>query len=99
MIQGKFYQRLHFYTDSCAISPMASLLHGSIEKNYHERRMILSVTRFKICQGGGSAHELFTGCELFTKINHKPINFHYKFNIFSIIFVTLFPVICNVIHL
>ena len=26
MIQGKFYQRLHFYTDSCAISPMASLL-------------------------------------------------------------------------
>ena len=26
MIQGKFYQRLHFYTDSCAISPTASLL-------------------------------------------------------------------------
>ena len=26
MIQGKFYQRLHFYMDSCAISPMASLL-------------------------------------------------------------------------
>ena len=27
MIQGKFYERLHFYTDSCAISPTASLLY------------------------------------------------------------------------
>ena len=26
MIQGNFYERLHFYMDSCAISPMASLL-------------------------------------------------------------------------
>ena len=26
MIQGNFYERLHFYTDNCAISPMASLL-------------------------------------------------------------------------
>ena len=25
MIQGNFYERLHFYMDSCAISPMASL--------------------------------------------------------------------------
>ena len=25
MIQGNFYKRLHFYMDSCAISPMASL--------------------------------------------------------------------------
>ena len=27
--------------------------------------------------------------ELFTKINHEPIDLHYKFNIFSIIFVPL----------
>ena len=26
MIQGNFYERLHFYMDSCAITPMASLL-------------------------------------------------------------------------
>ena len=26
MIQGNFYERLHFYMDSCAISPMASFL-------------------------------------------------------------------------
>ena len=26
MIQGNFYERLHFYMDSCAISPTASLL-------------------------------------------------------------------------
>ena len=25
MIQGNFYERLHFYMDSCAISPTASL--------------------------------------------------------------------------
>ena len=25
MIQGNFYERLHFSMDSCAISPMASL--------------------------------------------------------------------------
>ena len=25
IIQGNFYKRLHFYMDSCAISPMASL--------------------------------------------------------------------------
>ena len=35
--------------------------------------------------------------ELFTKINHKPIDLHYKFNIFSIIFVPLFPVTYNII--
>ena len=28
--------------------------------------------------------------ELFTKINHKPIDLHYKFNIFSIIFSPYF---------
>ena len=26
MIQGNFYERLHFYMDSCAISPMAFFL-------------------------------------------------------------------------
>ena len=26
MIQGNFYERLHFYMDSCAIRPTASLL-------------------------------------------------------------------------
>ena len=26
VIQGNFYERLHFYMDSCAISPTASLL-------------------------------------------------------------------------
>ena len=26
MIQGKFYQRLHFYMDSCAINPTTFLL-------------------------------------------------------------------------
>ena len=26
MIQGNFYERLHFYADSCAINPTASLL-------------------------------------------------------------------------
>ena len=30
--------------------------------------------------------------ELFTKINHKLIDLHYKFNIFSIIFVPLLQV-------
>ena len=37
--------------------------------------------------------------ELFTKLNHKPIDLHYKFNIFSIIFVPLHPVTYNIIHL
>ena len=37
--------------------------------------------------------------ELFTKINHEPIDLHYKFNIFSIIFVPLYPVTYNIIHL
>ena len=35
MIQGKFYQRLHFYTDSCAISPTASLLNFRNNDNVH----------------------------------------------------------------
>ena len=30
MIQGNFYKRLHFYMDSCAISPMASLFNQEI---------------------------------------------------------------------
>ena len=30
MIHGNFYERLHFYMDSCAISPTASLLISSI---------------------------------------------------------------------
>ena len=37
--------------------------------------------------------------ELFTKINHKPIDLHYKFNIFSIIFVPLLQVTYNIIYL
>ena len=37
--------------------------------------------------------------ELFTKINHKPGDLHYKFNIFSLFFVPLFPVTCNIIYL
>ena len=37
--------------------------------------------------------------ELFIKTNHKPIDLHYKFNIFSIIFVPLFPVTNNISHL
>ena len=37
--------------------------------------------------------------ELFTKINHKPIDLHYKVNIFSIFFIPLFPVTHNMIHL
>ena len=49
-------------------------------------------------QVGGSAHEL-PAHELFTKINHKPIDSHYKFNIFSIIFVPLYPVTYNIICL
>ena len=32
MIQGNFYKRLHFYMDSCAISPMASLFVEYTEK-------------------------------------------------------------------
>ena len=32
MIQGNFYKRLHFYMDSCAISPMASLFVKYTEK-------------------------------------------------------------------
>ena len=32
MIQGNFYKRLHFYMDSCAISPMASLFVEYSEK-------------------------------------------------------------------
>ena len=32
MIQGNFYKRLHFYMDSCAISPMASLFLEYTEK-------------------------------------------------------------------
>ena len=32
MIQGNFYKRLHFYMDSCAISPMASLFMEYTEK-------------------------------------------------------------------
>ena len=32
MIQGNFYKRLHFYMDSCVISPMASLFVGYTEK-------------------------------------------------------------------
>ena len=37
--------------------------------------------------------------ELFTKIKHQPLDLHYKFNIFSIIFVPLYPVTYNIIHL
>ena len=37
--------------------------------------------------------------ELFTKINDKPIELHYKFNIFSIIFVPLFLGNYNIIFL
>ena len=32
MIQGNFYKRLHFYMDSCAISPTASLFVEYTEK-------------------------------------------------------------------
>ena len=32
MIQGNFYQRLHFYMDSCAISPTTSLFVEYTEK-------------------------------------------------------------------
>ena len=32
MIQGNFYKKLHFYMDSCAISPMASLFVEYTEK-------------------------------------------------------------------
>ena len=32
MIQENFYKRLHFYMDSCAISPMASLFVECTEK-------------------------------------------------------------------
>ena len=32
MIQGNFYKRLHFYMNSCAISPMASLFVEYTEK-------------------------------------------------------------------
>ena len=32
MIQGNFYKRLHFYMDSCAIRPMASLFVEYTEK-------------------------------------------------------------------
>ena len=32
MIQGNFYKRLHFYMDSCTISPMASLFVEYTEK-------------------------------------------------------------------
>ena len=35
MIQGNFYERLHFYMDSCAISPTASLL-GSVSLISHK---------------------------------------------------------------
>ena len=34
MIQGNFYERLHFYMDSCAISPSASLL-SNIQSHKH----------------------------------------------------------------
>ena len=37
--------------------------------------------------------------ELFTKLNHKPIDLQYKFNTFSIFFVPLFSVTYNMIHL
>ena len=37
--------------------------------------------------------------ELFTKINHEPIDLHFKFNIFSIIFVRLLQVIYYIIYL
>ena len=33
MIQGNFYERLHFYMDSCAISPTASLFNYSASTN------------------------------------------------------------------
>ena len=37
--------------------------------------------------------------ELFTQINHKPIDLHYKLYVFSIFFVPLFPDTYNMIHL
>ena len=37
--------------------------------------------------------------ELFTKINHEPIDLHFKFNIFSIIFAPLLQVTYNLIYL
>ena len=37
--------------------------------------------------------------ELLTKIIHEPIDLHYKFNTFSIIFVPLCPVTYNIIYL
>ena len=54
-----------------------------------------------IYQGGGWARRIprvdwlmnyLLAGELFTKINHKPTYLHYKFNIFSTIFVPLFQV-------
>ena len=42
MIQGNFYERLHFYMDSCAISPTASLL-GTIRVHSHRANAKMKV--------------------------------------------------------
>ena len=45
MIQGNFYERLHFYMNSCAISPTASLLKVvSVKKNSEMLRTLDSNT-------------------------------------------------------
>ena len=45
MIQGKFYQRLHFYTDSCAISPTASHHNKLREKGKSIKRNTKKIGR------------------------------------------------------
>ena len=39
MIQGNFYERLHFYIDGCAISPTASLFLPSFYRPHGSREV------------------------------------------------------------
>ena len=42
LIQGNFYERLPFYIDSCALSPMASLLYNSTMSRFLTSGLILA---------------------------------------------------------
>ena len=46
LIQGNFYERLLFYMDSCALSPMASLFKTTTclynDKNYRAQRVVVN---------------------------------------------------------
>ena len=72
LIQGNFYERLLFYLDSCALSPMASLLQKIIinEKNIYRLWDLLVL--FLPFMLGVSAF-LLSSCELIK--GKKPCNY------------------------